>query len=98
VALGLAEEWQARERQLRRRRGTGQERRVVIEKARRGRRVEKVDRVVERKEELRLPFSQGSVKVVVAGAPSRPKTLTPQPPLPPALTPARERGSLPNLY
>jgi len=57
VALGLAEERQARERQLRRRRRAGQERRVVREKARRGRGVEEVDGVVEREEELRLPSS-----------------------------------------
>src|SRR5262249_3707763 len=57
VTLGLAEERQTREREIRRRRGTGQERRVVLEKARCGRRVEEVDRVVERDEELRLPFS-----------------------------------------
>ena len=57
MALGLAEERQARERQLRRRRGAGQERGIVLEKARRGRSVEEVDGVVEREEELRLPFS-----------------------------------------
>ena len=57
MALGLAEERQARERQIRRRRGAGQERRIVLEKARRGRGVEEVDGVVEREEELRLPSS-----------------------------------------
>ncbi len=57
VALGLAEKRQARERQIRRRRGAGQERRVVLEEARRGRSVEEVDGVVEREEELRLPPS-----------------------------------------
>ena len=57
MALGLAEERQARERQLRRRRGAGQERGIVLGKARRGRSVEEVDGVVEREEELRLPSS-----------------------------------------
>ena len=56
MALGLAEERQARERQLRRRRGAGQERGIVLEKARRGRGFEEVDGVVERDEELRLAF------------------------------------------
>src|SRR6266545_2488216 len=40
---------------------------------------------------LGLGARRGPVKVIVAGASARP-SLTPRPPLPPALTPTRERG------